>query len=301
MWPSLSLKDASTYAELGCFAYREDTGQFFYFPRTGYYYDECQVDKSGRYLLIKEKLGTDPASEVDNRIIDLTTGVETDLMDRNGAGGHSDNGEGTMVAADNWNALPNAVRLWTLGSSPLSPGTVVYYDPQWLPQSVKHVSHANAKAGVAPAEQYACGSGADAANGPRVNEIVCFMLDGSLRTLVVAPVMTDMNAPGGGDSYSKLPKGSLDVTGQYFVWTSNMGGSRLDAFIVKVPGHLLVSETLPDVIPPAVALTAPAAGTTVSGTVGVSATATDDVAGEVRARTAGRGAACQRPGRNCSR
>jgi hypothetical protein len=52
--------------------------------------------------------------------------------------------------------------------------------------------------------------------------------------------MTDLDAPGGGrDDYNKLPKGNLDVTGQYFIWTSNVGGNRLDAFIVKVPGHLL--------------------------------------------------------------
>jgi hypothetical protein len=29
------------------------------------------------------------------------------------------------------------------------------------------------------------------------------------------------------------------VTGRYFIWTTNLGGNRLDAFIVKVPGQLL--------------------------------------------------------------
>ena len=94
--------------------------------------------------------------------------------------------------------------------------------------------------------------------------------------LVVAPAMTDMNAAGGGDSYSKLPKGNLDVTGQYFTWTSNMGRGRLDAFLVKVPGHRLTRRR-PDTTPPTVAITAPAAGTRVAGMVTVSATATDDV------------------------
>src|SRR5690348_17208212 len=52
--------------------------------------------------------------------------------------------------------------------------------------------------------------------------------------------MTNMDAPGGGpDEYWKLPKGNLDVTGQYFIWTSNLGGNRLDAFIVHVPVNLL--------------------------------------------------------------
>jgi hypothetical protein len=77
------------------------------------------------------------------------------------------------------------------------------------------------------------------------DEIVCFSLDanrnanGSLDVLVVAPVMTDLDAAGGrdvyGDDYPQLPKGNLDVTGGYFIWTTNVGGDRLDAFLVKVP------------------------------------------------------------------
>jgi hypothetical protein len=81
------------------------------------------------------------------------------------------------------------------------------------------------------------------------------------------------------------------VTGQYFVWTSNAGGNRLDAFIVKVPSHLLVAGsgggsggtggggggTPPDTTLPSVSITVPAAGATVSGNVTVSASASDDV------------------------
>ena len=45
-----------------------------------------------------------------------------------------------------------------------------------------------------------------------------------MNALVVAPNMTDLNASGGGsDDYSKLPKGNLDVTGEYFIWTANAG------------------------------------------------------------------------------
>ncbi len=274
---SATLKDGSTYAELGCLAYREDTRQFFYFPTLGLLYDECQIDKSGRWLLIKEKLGIDPVSEVDNRIIDLTTGLETDLLDRNGAGGHSDNGYGYLVASDNWNPLPGAYRLWKSGTTPLGPGTVVYHDASWATPGPQHVSHANTNSGVPPEQQYACGSGASSVNGPRANEVICFPLDASLRVLVVAPVMTDLNAPGGrGGAYGKLPKGNLDVTGQYFIWTSNMGGSRLDAFLVKVPAQLLTGAS-PDAIPPTISVTAPASGSTLAGIVTVVASASDNV------------------------
>jgi hypothetical protein len=57
---------------------------------------------------------------------------------------------------------------------------------------------------------------------------------------VVGQVMTDLNAAGGGsDDYNKRPKGNLDVTGRYFIWTTNLGGARLDAFIVKIPAERL--------------------------------------------------------------
>jgi hypothetical protein len=29
------------------------------------------------------------------------------------------------------------------------------------------------------------------------------------------------------------------VTGRYFIWTTNLGGNRLDAFLVKVPAERL--------------------------------------------------------------
>ena len=81
------------------------------------------------------------------------------------------------------------------------------------------------------------------------DEIVCFALDPnrnadqSLDVLVVGQVMTDLDALGGNDidndDYEQMPKGNLDVTGRYFIWTTNMGGDRLDAFVVKIPaGHL---------------------------------------------------------------
>jgi hypothetical protein len=62
--------------------------------------------------------------------------------------------------------------------------------------------------------------------------------------------MTDLDARGGGDDYAKLPKGNLDVTGRYFIWTSNVGGDRLDAFIVKVPGERLGAVPVPTSAPP---------------------------------------------------
>ncbi|HSS51407.1 MAG TPA: hypothetical protein VLX28_20890, partial [Thermoanaerobaculia bacterium] len=70
-------------------------------------------------------------------------------------------------------------------------------------------------------------------------------VDTSLDVLVVAPTMIDLDAPGGGDDYGKFPKANLDVTGRYMIWTSNLSGNRLDAFLVEVPYELLTGSTVP--------------------------------------------------------
>jgi len=267
---SATVKQSSSGTSLGCVAYKEDTQQFFYYPVTSEF-DECQLDKSGRYLLIKDN--TDGHAATDNRFIDLQTGTERFLSDENGAGGHSDNGFGYMVAADNWNGLPGVLRVWKFdGSSPQ--GLLAYRTTAWN-MEIGHVSHTNATTGPL-SQQYGCGGGATRSVGPRANELVCFRLDNSGDVLVVTQLMTNLNASGGANDYGKDAKGNLDVTGKYFIWTSNMGGSRLDAFIAKVPSQLLVSTT-PDTTPPLVSIFDPTPGATVAGSVPVSADATDNI------------------------
>jgi hypothetical protein len=240
---SATVRDNASYAMLGCIVYMEETGQHKYYPSQGDF-DECQVDKSGNWLLIKENL--DGQDGEDNRIINLQTGHERILLDRDGAAGHSDMGFGYMVAADNWANDANTQKLWDFTADVLE-GTTVYHNANWDVAAPAHVSHSNANAGTPPGQQFACGSSVNRTNRAHANEVICFQLDGSDEALVVAPVMTNLDAAGGGDDYAKAPKGNLDVTGQYFIWTSNVSGSRLDAFLVKVPGHLLTGT---DTVPP---------------------------------------------------
>lgn len=237
---SATLRQLSTYEMLGCVVYDEGTHRASWFPKKGDF-DECQIDRSGRWLVIKENV--DGLNGEDNRIIDLQNGTEQLLTDPNGASGHSDVGFGYLIAEDNWNRLPGAVRRWNLsqdmsGGQPAAvagQGEVVYELSSWS-SGVGHIAFGNARAGQSIERQMACASNASREPLPRVNEIVCFRLDGSLQTLVVAPNMSDLNAAGGGgDDYSKLPKGNVDVTGEYFIWTANAGTNRLDAFIVRVP------------------------------------------------------------------
>ena len=235
---SATVKDGS-YSDLGCVSYNQSTGRATFIARKGDF-DECQVDKSGRWLLVKENI--DGRNGEDNRIIDLQSGAEQIFYDEEGAAGHSDLGYGYLVAEDNMYNQAGAVRVWQFGqdTKAAGQGTLVYALSSWDGGGVGHVSHGNAKAGTPINQQMVCSSNAYRVNLPRVNEIVCYRLDGSMNALIVAPNMTDLNASGGGsDDYSKRPKGNLDPTGEYFVWTSNVGTNRNDAFIVRVPQHKL--------------------------------------------------------------
>jgi hypothetical protein len=230
---TLRIKGTNNF--LGCLVYLERTGQLLYYPKQGDF-DECQIDRSGRFLTTFEQI--DGRNSVDNRIIDLSTGGEKQLLNLPGVGslGHHDSGFGYVIGHDRYNHLPNATLSWNL--SPFTRGPVDHIDYNWDLVQVQHISHTNAQPGIPMEQQYACGSNADRRTYAQ-NEILCFRLDGSLTQLVVAPVMTDLDASGGGTDYDKMPKGNLDVTGRYFIWTTNLGGNRLDAFIVKVPGQLL--------------------------------------------------------------
>ncbi|MDP1930780.1 MAG: hypothetical protein Q8L60_04925 [Gammaproteobacteria bacterium] len=245
-----TVRDAAGYRNLGCMAYEEDIGRYHFFPIT-VEFDECQVDRSGEWLVIKANL--DGINGEDNLIVNLRTGVQRVLRDRDGAAGHSDLGHGYMIAADNWANDANTWKLWDF-NQPAQTGKKVYHNTNWNIAAPDHVSHTNAKAGVAAQQQYACGSSVNKNAGTHANEIFCFNLDGSESTLVVAPVMTNLSASGGDDEYARYAKGNLDITGRYFLWTSNLGGSRLDAFIVQVPEHLLTGVTTPSAPPQTPAL-----------------------------------------------
>jgi hypothetical protein len=231
---SATVKVSGTFQPLGCVTYREDTGQSHFFPAIGDF-DECQIDKTGRWLVIKDNL--DGRNGEDNRIIDLQTGFEQAFYDEDGAAGHSDVGFGYLVAEDDHASQPGAARVWKFSESvhASGQGTLVYHLTSWS-SGLGHLAHGNARPEAPLEQQTVCSSNATRLALPRVNEIVCYRLDDSLQALVVAPNMTDLNASGGGDDdYSKLPKGNRDVTGEYFIWTSNTGTNRLDAFIVHVP------------------------------------------------------------------
>jgi len=236
---SATLQAADTRESLGCVVYSEAKREFRFYPKIGRF-DECNLDRSGRWTVSLEDLGV--PKDLANRIFDNDTGKETRLNGPKGTLGHLDMGYGYMVGADNHNPLPNATIRWNFEPTPTQ-GPVLHRNPNWEMIEMNHISHENAKYDVPPSQQYACGS--DASRNAVQNEIVCVRLDGSSDQLIVAPVMTDLSASGGigrDGAYARQPKGNLDITGTYFIWTTNLCGNRMDAFLVKVPAHLLVGD-----------------------------------------------------------
>jgi hypothetical protein len=246
--------------KLGCVVYRDNatagmSAFRFFRPRDGYPLDECALDKEGRWLVIHEG--------EDNRVVDLENEDDDGTVVTNAAGahGHADLGYGYSVGPDDQNAKAQATTLIKFPPVATPVGEVVHFNDIWSIDggAANHVSHTNAKRGVPPERQYACASNAQhASRSPRIDEIICFMLNADrnppegnppespLDVLVVAPVMTNLDDPSGiidtDIDYYRRPKGNLDVNGDYFIWTGNMGSTanRLDAFIVKIPKSTLL-------------------------------------------------------------
>ena len=233
---SATLRIKSTGEKLGCLVYHEQTQHLAFFGKIGLY-DECHLDRSGHWLVSREDV--DGRFGDDLRVFDLASESEIGrIYGQDGGGGHADVGYGYLVANDSFNPLPNATLIWYFGRT-VTKGPVVHYNVNWNMDAMNQISHSNAQSDAPLSRQYVCGSHAENVSGVQ-NEITCVRLDGSNDRLIVAPVMTSMETAGGQTEYGKLPKGNLDVTGQYFIWTSNLSGNRLEALLVKVPAQLLL-------------------------------------------------------------
>ncbi|HEX8751316.1 MAG TPA: hypothetical protein VF732_09400, partial [Nitrospira sp.] len=100
---SATLQVASTGELLGCLVYLESTKQFRWYPKIGVF-DECNLDKSGRWTISLEDLNI--SGDIANRIFDNQTGQETRITGPNGTLGHLDMGYGYALGADGFNPLP---------------------------------------------------------------------------------------------------------------------------------------------------------------------------------------------------
>lgn len=241
-----TLTVTSTGTALGCFVYEESGAEWHWYAKIATF-AACGIDKSGRYVLLLE--GTTAPTLSYNRFFDITTDTESRITGPSYTLGNWASGYGYFLGADDTNALANATLLYTM--NPVVRGPVIHYNANVNLNSMNYPSHLNAKAIGTLAQQMFCGSNTSS-NLTYPTDITCAKVEVANQQLIVAPVMTDPNASGGAwnnGSYGLQPKGNLDNTGTYFVWTSNLGGNRLDAFMVKVPRQLLMGgdDVLPSV------------------------------------------------------
>jgi hypothetical protein len=247
---SATVQDAN-WQRIGCVVYQTAAQRFRYFaPQKRYALDECHVDKSGRWLMLLE---TRADGSRRNRVVNLVTGKSRTIDDVNGALGHLDMGHGYAIGADTFSPLPNAtIRLdFPVATTTRPIGPMVHFNNRWDVAAANHIAHGNARPLMNGERPYACGSNASRV-GDVADEVVCFFadgatnVDGALDVLVIAQVLTDLDAAGGndvdGDDYEQTPKGNLDVTGRYFLWTTNLGGGRLDAVLVKIPAERFIGR-----------------------------------------------------------
>ncbi len=198
--------------------------------------NECMIDQSGRWTLILE-------NDLRMRVFDNTTGTQVLNVPPNTAGGfgHADAGWGFFVGYDYANALPTqCTSVRTMNPQQyITPPIHTNYSPSSCVKCYASLNHLSMPRSSAAdyANQVVIGSNVD--TNAEQNEITAVRMDDRHIQLIVAPVMTDLVATGGGTTYAKFPKGNCDVTGEYFIWTTNLGSNRLDAFVVKVPKDLL--------------------------------------------------------------
>lgn len=181
--------------------------------------DEVQVDKSGRYVVVKAEF----SKTADVQVVDLQTGGAETLTDPGPdfSPGHSDNGRQIIVGHDNWNNQYTVRKL----AAPHQFQTVIGLANDWSQSN--HVSMLADNEAWCVISNFTSGTGT---LGPLRNEIFQASTDGSQRVRRLAhhhSVYRD---------YWDTPRADISRDGRFIAFTSNWGSSkRRDVFIIKVP------------------------------------------------------------------
>jgi hypothetical protein len=216
--------DVTPGDHIGYLVWQKDADSILAKQIVSKYIDEVQVDKSGKFLVIKT--GQQGKGQVEVQIANLTTGEVENLIDNppDSAPGHSDNGDGIVIGADNWEnritfrrlALPHQVR------------TVLELKDDWSQDY--HISL------LADDEEWVLVSfykGAEqklASSGVFLNEIVQVATDGSGRVRRLAQHRSVVK------EYWDSPRANISRDGRFVIFTSNwQAGGQRDVFILKVP------------------------------------------------------------------
>jgi hypothetical protein len=182
--------------------------------------DEVQIDKTGTYLVVKT--GSQGAGAIEVRVVTLQTGAIEDLTDDGPdfAPGHSDNGAGIVVGADNWQ---NRVTLRQL-SAPHQVSAVLEMNNDWTQDF--HVSMLADDESRVNLSFYQ--TGAHTA-GLFHNEIVQVATDGSQSVRRLAHHHSQFS------DYWDSPRANISRDGCFVTFTSNFGTSgRRDVYVLDL-------------------------------------------------------------------
>lgn len=204
------------YEALGCVVVQGGVQRFFSRrPADPKDFDECIIDKSGRWLIIQE--------ERYNRIIDLSSpGVlqGTTIEQEEGALGHLDVGDGFMVGEDDSGDRWQMTR-WDLAERRR---TVVLIGPAEWGQGLGHLA---VRAPIILHSSNATG------------ELWTLPTDGSSPPRVIAPGLLAVDPSMTNDEkYDRQLRACLDPAREYAAFVSNLGvpRGRFDLFLAQLPG-----------------------------------------------------------------
>lgn len=166
--------------------------------------DECQIDKSGQFLIIKE--------DNYNRIININTDEEHFISNEQGAVGHSDCGFGYVLGENDFSQYAGALDLINLNNQR---ATLIYSTGIW---NMGYVSFTNAK--ITSIINQKC-----LITTP--NQLISVKLDGSGQGKIICPVVES-------SEYEYRAKANLCPLGEYAIWTELQSG-QLVAKVVRIP------------------------------------------------------------------
>jgi hypothetical protein len=215
---SIRYNDNNSYAYTGYIAWNKPTNTFLVNnakPAQGL--DEVQVDKSGRYLVVKTE--AQGLNALRAQIIDMQNHTTTNMLDGVSTVGHSDNGTGKLVTADNWQ---NSIVLRNL-ANPTVGTTLVSMGNDWT--NANHISM------LANDESKVLISYFGSTNGswPGDSRLVWVNTDGSGTMTPLAYHYSVYH------DYYDSPRADISADGRFIAFTSNWGDSgRLDTFILQI-------------------------------------------------------------------
>jgi len=186
--------------------------------------DEVQLDKSGRYLVVKTgKAGRD---QVRVQIVDLQTKAIENLIDGEPdyAPGHSDNGSGFIVGYDNWKNRYTVRKL----DAPHLVTTVLDFGNDWsLSSGVSMLADDDSWALISTFASNELPGG-----GLFRNELLLAATDGSKRVRRLAHLHSRYR------DYWDTPRANISRDGRFAVFTSNWGvPGRRDVFVLRIPAE----------------------------------------------------------------